>query len=157
MANLKNKHAKIKKRPRSARPIQPHQARANSGGHGGKREGAGRPKGSENVYSREIKEAVIGAANDLGEDGAGSGGMRGYMRFLGREHPAVFGGMLRGVMGMQITVERPQVHMKTADEVRKELEGVGLRLEDFSPFRYHTAEEVLELTADDITDDTGGK
>src|SRR3954469_23856688 len=90
MANLKKKHANIKRKsaPRSARPIQPRKARANSGGRGGKRAGAGRPKGSENVYSREIKEAVIGAANDVGEDGEGGGGMRGYMRFLARSQPA---------------------------------------------------------------------
>ena len=50
-------------------------------GHGGPRASAGRKAGSQNFFSREIKEAVIDAANEIGLDGQGAQGMK------GQEHP----------------------------------------------------------------------
>ena len=81
-----------------------------------------------NVFSREIKEAVIGAANDMhSKDGNGAGGMRGYMRHLAMNNEAVFGGLLRGVMGAQVTVERQrEAPAKTEQEVRDGLARIGI-------------------------------
>ena len=75
-----------------------------------------------------MKEAIIGAANDIGEDGKGAGGMRGYMRMVAREEVAVFGGMLRAVMRTQVTVERRDEPVKPEQEIRDGLARVGLQL-----------------------------
>src|SRR5262245_16900894 len=40
----------------------------------------GRPKGATNLLTRELKEAILGGAADCGEDGKGTGGLRGYPR-----------------------------------------------------------------------------
>jgi hypothetical protein len=50
----------------------------------GNKRGRGRPPGVQNYYTRQVKEAILEAANQLGEDGEGYDGLVGYMRFLGR-------------------------------------------------------------------------
>jgi alkylation response protein AidB-like acyl-CoA dehydrogenase len=106
------------------------------------------------VFSREIKEAVIGAANDIGEDGNGAGGMRGCMRHLAMNNEAVFGGLLRGVMGTQVTVERQrEAPAKTEQEVRDGLARIGLRLEDLRQLQFHSP-DALELSPDDYVNVT---
>ena len=49
--------------------------------------GRGRPKGSTNFFTRDMKEAIIDACNELGFDGQGQEGMKGYMKFLGKNFP----------------------------------------------------------------------
>jgi hypothetical protein len=81
-----------------------------------------RPKGSPNVMTSNIKEAVIAAANAVGRDGRGTGGMQGYMERLALHHEATFAILLRAVIPTQVNVEpTPQVEMKTVEEVRQYL------------------------------------
>lgn len=108
----------------------------------------GRPKGSPNVYSRDIKEAIIAAANIVGEDGQGKDGLVGYMEDLARNEKAIFGGMLRGVMGTQVTVEqveRPKEYLTTED-ILAELKSCGI-----IPPELKTLEIVLDT--DDVSDE----
>ena len=83
----------------------------------------GRKPGSQNVISREIKEVVITAANLVGSNRRGKDGLIGYMRRLAVRNEAVFGGLLRQVMGTQVTVEHTERHKKyqTVEEVVEEL------------------------------------
>jgi hypothetical protein len=37
--------------------------------------------------TRDVKEAIIAACNQIGSDGKGTGGLQGYMVFLGKHHP----------------------------------------------------------------------
>jgi hypothetical protein len=67
------------------------------------------------------------------------------------EEPKTFGMLLRAVMPTQVTVK--DVKVKTVKEVREGLASIGLVLEDLRPFKFHKPEEMLELTAEDVTDD----
>jgi hypothetical protein len=51
-------------------------------------------------------EAIISAAEHLGSDGKGKGGLRGYMIFLGKEHPARFMTLLNKVLRTELA-KRP--------------------------------------------------
>jgi hypothetical protein len=148
---LKNKPAKIKSKPKSLRAVRPGQARADKANWGGPRPGAGRPKGSTNVFSREIKESIIRAANTIGRDGRGAGGMDGYMERVALTEVAQFCGLLRGVMGTQASVEhteRPR-NYQTLDEVLAELRAYGIiPMEQKTLPRYVGPE--IELEADDV-------
>jgi hypothetical protein len=41
---------------------------------------AGRKKGTPNKLTREIKDAIVGAAEELGSNGKGKGGLQGFMK-----------------------------------------------------------------------------
>ena len=110
--------------------------------------------GAKNYWTREVKEAILDAANELGEDGHGYDGLKGYMKFLGSTEPKTFGMLIRAVMPTQVTVEHKDVKIDTVEDVEKELASIGLCLEDLRPFKFHTPEQVLELMARDVTDDT---
>jgi hypothetical protein len=156
-SNLKNKPEKIKSKPKSLRAVQPSKARADKANWGGPRKGSGRKKGSTNVFSREIKESVIRAASRIGRDGKGTGGMDGYMERLALNNEPVFGGLLRGVMGTQVSVDHHEAPPTNEAEFRRYIERLGLNprlLDDLPGIEYHTPEEVLELTAQDVTDTT---
>lgn len=73
-----------------------------SGGHGGKRAGAGRKQGQTGEINRMIKEAVIAAAEGVGSDGAGTDGMVGYLMQRAQDQPAAFMGLLGRAMPMQV-------------------------------------------------------
>jgi hypothetical protein len=62
----------------------------------------GRPKGSQNRVTVALKQAIMLAADDVGEDGDGKDGVRGYMRRLALHEPAVFGQLLRRIMPMEV-------------------------------------------------------
>jgi hypothetical protein len=54
-------------------------------------------------------EALIKAAERLGRDGRGKGGLRGYMIFLGKEHPANFVTLLNGLLRAELGKEPKRV------------------------------------------------
>lgn len=68
------------------------------------RRGRGRPKGSRNVITPEMREAIIEAAAIIGSDGRGKGGLVGYMMRLAQmEDPVIFGGLLRKCITAGVT------------------------------------------------------
>lgn len=67
------------------------------------RKGAGRPKGSPNRTTALLKEAIILAAEQQGDNGAE--GLVGYCRFLARDEPKAFAQLLGKVLPMQVTGE----------------------------------------------------
>jgi hypothetical protein len=144
-----------KKSPRSAgRGTAPNRARRGAGRiKKGEKLSRGRPPGAKNYWTREVKEAILDAANELGEDGHGYDGLKGYMKFLGSTELKTFGMLIRAVMPTQVTVEHKDVKIDTVEDVEKELASIGLWLEDLRPFKFHTPEQVLELMARDVTDD----
>lgn len=71
----------------------------------GNKAGPGRPKGSPNKTTALLKEAIIKAAEEVGEDGNGKGDLTGYLRFLARGEPKAFAGLLGKVLPMQVTGE----------------------------------------------------
>lgn len=64
--------------------------------------GPGRPKGAPNKTTALLKEAIIRAAEAVGEDGKGRGKLTGYCTFLAKEEPKAFAQLLGKVLPMQI-------------------------------------------------------
>jgi hypothetical protein len=67
--------------------------------------GPGRPKGSQDKTTRILKEAILLAAEQVGEDLMGKGGLTGYLRRVAIEDVKAFASLLGKVLPMQITGE----------------------------------------------------
>lgn len=52
--------------------------------------------------TRDLKIGIVDAAINLGRDGAGDGGLTGYLEFLASKHPKAFSGLLAKLLPMQI-------------------------------------------------------
>ena len=78
----------------------------------------GRKKGTPNKTTALLKEAILLAAEGVGEDGKGKGGLTGYCRFLATAEPKAFATLLGRVLPTQIegTGEGGEVIFKTVIE-----------------------------------------
>lgn len=63
----------------------------------------GRKRGGRNVFTRVLKEAIILAAEAVGEDGRGNGKLVGYLRRIARAEPKAFCGLLGRLLPLQVT------------------------------------------------------
>lgn len=64
--------------------------------------GKGRPKGATNKTTKLLKDAVLKAAEAVGEDGKGKEGLVGYLKDLATNEKKAFSALLARVMPMQI-------------------------------------------------------
>jgi hypothetical protein len=63
----------------------------------------GRARGVQNVVTRELKKAILKAAELHGQDGKGKGALVGYLyRLAAMEEPVLFVSLLRAIIPMQI-------------------------------------------------------
>ena len=67
--------------------------------------GKGRPKGSRNKTTKLLKDAILKAADDVGEDTSGKDGLVGYCRFLAKAEPKAFATLMGKVLPTQLTGE----------------------------------------------------
>lgn len=74
-------------------------------GRGGKRKGAGRPKGSTNKTTSLLREAIIFAAEETGVDGEGTDGLVGYCKHLALHEPKAFASLMGRVLPIQVANE----------------------------------------------------
>lgn len=72
------------------------------GGSAGNR-GKGRKKGVPNKTTAALKEAILAAAAEVGEDGGGEGGLTGYLVHIARKDIKAMAGLLGKVLPMQLT------------------------------------------------------
>lgn len=63
----------------------------------------GRSKGTPNKTTALLKEAIIRAAEAVGEDMQGKGKLTGYCKFLAKAEPKAFAQLLGKVLPMQVT------------------------------------------------------
>lgn len=64
---------------------------------------AGRAKGTQNKLTRELKHAIVLAAEMVGKDGKGRDGAVGYLAWLAKARPEVFGMLLGKLLPIQVT------------------------------------------------------
>ena len=69
------------------------------------RKTGGRQKGTPNKVTRDIRQAVLDAAEALGSDGEGTDGLRGWLMRLGIEKPEKLADLLGKILPTQITGE----------------------------------------------------
>lgn len=67
--------------------------------------GKGRKKGTPNKTTALLKEAILKAAELVGQDGMGKAGLVGYCQSLAVNEPRAFAGLLGKVLPMQVTGE----------------------------------------------------
>jgi len=65
----------------------------------------GRVKGTPNRTTALLKDAILRAADAVGEDMQGKGKLVGYCKFLAKSEPKAFAGLLGRVLPMQVTGE----------------------------------------------------
>jgi len=64
--------------------------------------GPGRPKGQSNKTTTALKEAILQAAAEHGEDDTGKDGLKGYLRKVAREDVKAFSGLLGRVLPLDV-------------------------------------------------------
>ena len=62
-------------------------------------------KGTPNRTTALLKDAILKAADAVGEDMQGKGKLVGYCKFLAKSEPKAFAGLLGRVLPMQVTGE----------------------------------------------------
>ena len=60
-------------------------------------------KGAVAKITRDLKEGIITAAENIGSDGNGTGGLVGFLEDLGRNHKKAFASLLVKLIPMQIS------------------------------------------------------
>jgi hypothetical protein len=63
----------------------------------------GRVKGTPNKTTALLKDAILKAADAVGEDMQGKGKRVGYCKYLARTEPKAFAGLLGRVLPLQVT------------------------------------------------------
>jgi hypothetical protein len=112
----------------------------------------GRPKNATNLLTREIREAIVAAFSELGEDLHGKGGLVGFIKRIGRNDLKTSAMLLRAVMPTQVTIQKKEeVVYLSVDEVRAELNRAGIFIDDLLKLEY-VKQPVLDLEATDVTD-----
>jgi hypothetical protein len=64
--------------------------------------GKGRPKGASNKTTAALKDAILKAAEKVGEDGEGKGGLQGYLQLVARSDVKAFAGLLGKVLPLTV-------------------------------------------------------
>ena len=94
----------------------------------GERRG-GRQKGQQNKITTLLKEAITMAAEKVGSDNKGKDGLVGYLSWLSRKEPAVFGRLLEKLLPYQLTGKDGgpvQLEYKTKQELAQRMKERGL-------------------------------
>lgn len=110
---------------------------------------AGRKRGSVNRKTAILKEAILLAAELEGDqdlrttarlnsetdgESAKRGGLVGYLRWVARNHPATFAGLLGRVLPMQVRVDaHADVTYRTVAEVERDMAARGFAVADLAP------------------------
>lgn len=110
-----------------------HPARARAAGgtryQRGHAKTGGRQKGTPNRLTAEIKETIIQAFTELGADGRGKEGLKGFIKKIGREDLKSSAMLLRAILPMQINASvnlSDNVEYKTLAQAMEEARALGL-------------------------------
>lgn len=97
---------------------------------GDERRSQGKHKGTRGGPHRTtevLKDAIIYAAQSIGEDGQGLNGLVGFLRKVAREEPRTYAMLLAKIIPLQVqTTKTTEVTYRSIDEVKAELEARGI-------------------------------
>jgi hypothetical protein len=65
--------------------------------------GKGRPKGAPNKTTATLKQAILAAAEQTGQDGAGKDGLTGYLKHVAASDVKAFASLLGRVLPTELT------------------------------------------------------
>ncbi|MFY9768607.1 MAG: hypothetical protein WBG18_12215 [Xanthobacteraceae bacterium] len=68
----------------------------------------GRQKGTPNRFNRDLLQAIVQAADQVGSDGKGKGGVDGYLQMLAGKKEGYFVGLFRQAVQKQVTATEPE-------------------------------------------------
>lgn len=95
--------------------------------------GPGRPAGGENVITKDLKRGIIDAAAELGSDGNGTDGLKGWLRTCAAKHPKAYLSLLSKLVPMQIADGLPGQFIGTVN-IHGIPSGSHLTAEDIARF-----------------------
>jgi hypothetical protein len=64
--------------------------------------GKGRVKGVPNKTTAVLKDAILLAAEEVGQDGSGKGGLKGYLTYVAKSDVKAFSALLGRVLPLQL-------------------------------------------------------
>lgn len=82
---------------------------------------AGRKAGVPNKLTTALKDAIMLAAEEVGEDGNGKGGLTGYLRRVATEDVKAFAGLLGKVLPLEVRMDA--VLTMTHEQALDQLDG----------------------------------
>jgi hypothetical protein len=112
----------------------------------------GRPPGSVNKTTRILKEAILLAAEQTGENLRGRHGLVGYLRRIARKEPKAFTALLGRVLPMQVNVQgeidhtHEHRHYDSTADIRKALRERGITVDEI----YERPMKVIEHRKDEL-------
>ena len=124
----------------------------------GNKLGTGRKKGSKNKLTRDLKEAVIAAAQNLGMNNLGYGGITGFIMRCGIENPTALLATLARMLPMDMETEMPDFALDI-DKLTKEellfLERITVKAGKhvLPPPRRQIADEIDKQLSTEIVED----
>ena len=90
----------------------------------------GRKKGVPNKLTTILKDALLLAAEQVGEDGEGKDGIVGYLRNIARTQPKTFAALLGRLLPYQTNESPPEeVKYRSVEEVKEELRRRGILID----------------------------
>lgn len=124
----------------------------------------GRKKGVPNKVGKLLKDAIILAAEEMGDMEVGyrynkkthiwkkgKGGLLGYLKWMARNEPRSFATLLSRVIPLHMVAEHDHNHrFESQEELLERLHQLGIDPARLFPGR--TLPTTLELTAQDVTD-----
>lgn len=110
----------------------------------------GRPPGAQNKTTRILKEALLLAAEQTGENLRGRHGLVGYLRRQARREPRAFMGMLARVLPMQVNVDSTALvevrNYHSVADIKSALRERGITVDEI----YEKPMKVIEHRKDEL-------
>jgi hypothetical protein len=89
---------------------------------------SGRPVGSKVFWTKTLREDILAAVAELGSDGRGRGGLRGWLKLMAKRHPVEYLKVVARVLPFEVhrVVEEEEPVYRSIPEIQQELARRGI-------------------------------